>query len=64
MDLAENFTAILQRIHDACARAKRDPDSVMLLAVSKGMPPESVSAAVDLGQIFFGENKVQEAKAK
>jgi len=35
-----------------------------LLAVSKGMPPELVSAAVDLGQIFFGESKVQEAKAK
>jgi pyridoxal phosphate enzyme (YggS family) len=36
----------------------------MLLAVSKGMPPESVGAAADAGQIFFGENKVQEAKAK
>ena len=28
------------------------------------MPPESVRAAVELGQVFFGENKVQEAKAK
>ena len=64
MGLAENLTALQQRIHDASARAGRDPDSVMLLAVSKGMPPESVRAAVDLGQIFFGENKVQEAKAK
>lgn len=64
MGLAENFTVISQRIQAACARAKRDADAVMLLAVSKGMPPESVGAAVDLGQIFFGENKVQEAKAK
>jgi pyridoxal phosphate enzyme (YggS family) len=64
MDLAENFSAIQERIHGACARAQRDVNSVMLLAVSKGMPPELVSAAVDLGQIFFGENKVQEAKAK
>jgi pyridoxal phosphate enzyme (YggS family) len=28
------------------------------------MPPERIGAAVDHGQIFFGENKVQEAKAK
>src|SRR5215212_10143642 len=64
MGLAENFSAIRKRIHDVCARANRDVDSVMLLAVSKGMPPEFLSAAVDLGQVFFGENKVQEAKAK
>jgi pyridoxal phosphate enzyme (YggS family) len=64
MGLAENFSAIQERIHRACARAKRDVHSVMLLAVSKGMPPEMVSAAADLGQIFFAENKVQEAKAK
>src|SRR6478736_6293727 len=64
MGLAENFAAIEKRIVEACARAHRDRDSVMLLAVSKGMPPESVSAAVDLGQVYFGESKVQEAKAK
>lgn len=64
MELAERFAIIEKRIANACARAKRDRDSVMLLAVSKGMPPESVSAAVELGQIFFGENKVQEGKAK
>jgi uncharacterized pyridoxal phosphate-containing UPF0001 family protein len=35
-----------------------------LLAVSKTHPPETIKAAADCGQIFFGENKVQEAKAK
>ncbi len=64
MGLAQNFSAIQERIHGACVRAQRDTASVLLLAVSKGMPPELVSAAVDLGQVFFGENKVQEAKAK
>ena len=64
MGLPENFTALQQRLHAACARAGRAADSVLLLAVSKGMPPESVRAAVELGQVFFGENKVQEAKAK
>lgn len=64
MGLPENFAAIQQRIAEACARAGRAADSVTLLAVSKGMPPDLVSAAVELGQILFGENKVQEAKAK
>jgi len=64
MELAERLNAIRQRMADACARAGRPPDSVLLLAVTKGMPPELVSAAVEAGQIFFGENKVQEAKAK
>jgi pyridoxal phosphate enzyme (YggS family) len=35
-----------------------------LLAVTKTQPPEIVSAAADLGLPVFGENKVQEAKAK
>jgi PLP dependent protein len=64
MLFAENLTAIQKRITDACARSNRDPASVMLLAVSKGVPPEMVSEAVHAGQVYFGENKVQEAKAK
>jgi hypothetical protein len=64
MGLAENFASIEQRIVAACKRAGRARDSVMLLAVSKGMPPAAVEEAVRLGQTFFGESKVQEAKAK
>jgi pyridoxal phosphate enzyme (YggS family) len=64
MSLAENLDAIQQRIHAACDRAGRDPGSVTLLAVTKGQPPEVVSAAARLGQVLFGENKVQEARAK
>ncbi len=64
MGLAENLATIQERMRWSCARANRDPDSVQLLAVSKGVPPESIAAAVDLGQLCFGENKVQEARAK
>jgi len=64
MGLAENFAVIEQRIADACARANRSRESVLLLAVSKGMPPELINEAAGLGQVFFGESKVQEAKAK
>src|SRR3954470_9523525 len=64
MNLADNVASIRQRVGAACARAGRDADSVLLLAVSKGMPPEYVAAAADCGQLLFGENKVQEAQAK
>lgn len=64
MNLAENFKAVRRRIGDSCSRVDRDPTTVTLLAVSKGMPPELVDAAVAVGQVFFGESKVQEAKAK
>jgi pyridoxal phosphate enzyme (YggS family) len=64
MSLAENLASIQQRIGAACARSGRDPASVTLLAVSKGMPPEVVHEAADCGLTLFGESKVQEAKAK
>ena len=64
MDLKANLEAIRQRIKAACDRSDREPNSVTLLAVSKTHPPETVKAAADCGQLFFGENKVQEARAK
>jgi pyridoxal phosphate enzyme (YggS family) len=64
MALAENLNSIQQKIAAACARAGRSPGSVALLAVTKGQPPEVVNEAAQLGLALFGENKVQEAKAK
>ena len=64
MDLAANLDSIQKRIAAACDRGGRAPGEVTLLAVTKSQPPEVVSAAAKLGLIFFGENKVQEAKAK
>ncbi len=64
MDLATSLNSIQERILNACNRAKRAPDSVQLMAVTKGHPPESIQAAASLGLVLFGENKVQEAKTK
>jgi PLP dependent protein len=64
MSFADNLAVIQQRIQAACKRAGRDTQSVMLLAVSKTKPADIIGEAVRCGQIFFGENKVQEAKAK
>ena len=64
MSLADNLEIVQQRIKAACERAGRKRDSVLLLAVSKTHPPETIRDAADCGQVFFGENKVQEARAK
>jgi len=64
MDLAANLEKVEQRIAAACLRAGRDRSSVTLVAVSKNHPPQTVGLAADLGLTLFGENKVQEGKAK
>jgi len=52
----------------AVARSARDvgrePSSVTLVAVSKTMPEAVMLPALEAGQRVFGENYVQEAKAK
>ena len=62
--MEENFTAVMGKIKAACERAGRDPGSILLMPVTKGHPVESVEEAASLGLRVFGENKVQEAKAK
>lgn len=63
-DLAQNLASIRERIAAACARSGRNPTHVTLVAVSKGHPPEAVQELAGAGQTVFGENRVQEAKAK
>jgi pyridoxal phosphate enzyme (YggS family) len=64
VNLAANLESIRARIKSACDRCDREPNSVTLLAVSKTHPPETLQAAAALGLTCFGENKIQEAKAK
>jgi pyridoxal phosphate enzyme (YggS family) len=60
----QRYEKVLARIAAACARCGRKPDDVRLIAVSKTHPPESVCEAARAGMSVFGENKVQEARAK
>jgi pyridoxal phosphate enzyme (YggS family) len=48
----------------ACAGAGRDARAVTLIAVSKTVGPAALEAALDAGHRTFGENRIQEAKAK
>jgi len=52
------------RIARAAGRVGRDPASIRLIAVSKTFSADYVRVAADLGQVDFGENKVQEALPK
>ena len=47
-----------------CRDAGRDPASVELVAVSKTHGAEQIEPVIEAGQRVFGENRVQEAKAK
>jgi PLP dependent protein len=48
----------------ACRDAGRDPATVTLVAVSKTFAAEAIEPVIAAGQQVFGENRVQEAKAK
>ncbi|MHC8384916.1 YggS family pyridoxal phosphate-dependent enzyme [Pseudomonas sp. LB3P14] len=62
--IADNILQVSSRIHAAAVAAKRDEDSVQLLAVSKTKPAEAVREAYAAGIRDFGENYLQEALSK
>ena len=62
--LSDRLAAVRERIVRAAARAQRDPDTILLLAVTKIFPAETIRQAYDLGLREFGENYVQEFEGK
>src|SRR5579863_1975691 len=61
---AEAIAAVREDIARACGDARRDPATVTLVAVSKTFGAETIEPVIAAGQSVFGENRVQEAKAK
>ena len=55
---------VLSRIAVAARSNGRDPASVRLVAVSKTFGPEAIAPVLEAGHRIFGENRVQEARAK
>jgi PLP dependent protein len=62
--IEDRVAAVRDQIARAAARAGRRPEEVVLVAVSKTFPAESVREAFAAGLRVFGENKVQEAEGK
>jgi PLP dependent protein len=64
LNIGKNLSEVRSRIANAARRAARSPESIHLIAVSKTHPTEVIMAAVDAGQLIFGENRIQEAQPK
>lgn len=64
MSIGDNIKSIKERIEFAAKKAGRNPDDILLLAVSKTQSIDKIKEVRDLGIKTFGENKVQEIIAK
>ena len=64
MNHPTGIVEVRQEMLRACRDAGRDPADVTLVAISKTFGAEAVEPVIADGQRVFGENRVQEAKAK
>src|SRR3984893_900984 len=64
LHLPNALATVEGEIARACKQARRDRASVTLIAVSKTFDAEAITPVIIAGQRVFGENRVQEAKAK
>jgi len=62
--MSAGLGAVREDIVQACRAAGRDPTMVTLVAVSKTFGADAIEPVIAAGQRVFGENRVQEAKAK
>src|SRR6202045_774840 len=62
--LPSGLATVQEEIARACREARREPASVTLIAVSKTFAADAITRVIETGQRVFGENRVQEAKAK
>lgn len=64
VDIAANCQQVRERISEAAAKCGRDPQGIRLLAAAKAQSAARIQEAIEAGVRLFGENYVQEAKAK
>jgi PLP dependent protein len=61
---ADKLAEIEQQISAAAKLARREPDDIELIAVSKTRAADQIEPLLRAGQRIFGENRVQEAAEK
>ena len=64
MNHQTGIAEVRQEIVRACRDAGRDSADVTLVAISKTFAAEAIEPVIAAGERIFGENRVQEAKAK
>jgi pyridoxal phosphate enzyme (YggS family) len=62
--IKENVLKIKERISLICTKINRDPNTISVVAVSKGRTIDQIKEAIDVGITDIGENRVQEAVSK
>lgn len=62
--LAHSIAEVGERIKSVCLQTGRNPNEVLLIAVSKTVPVERIQEAIREGLTHFGENYLQEAQKK
>ncbi len=62
--IEERLAALNDRIETAAARTGRSGSDIVIIAVTKTHPIETILAAIEQGITHFGESRVQEAEAK
>lgn len=62
--IVDNLSSINERIASAAERSNRTPDSIRLVAVTKGRSVPEIQAVLAAGATDIGENRVQEARQK
>ncbi|MGV8082497.1 MAG: YggS family pyridoxal phosphate-dependent enzyme [Coriobacteriia bacterium] len=62
--IRERYQAVLRHVADACDAVDRDPEEVLVVAVTKTVGAEAVRQALIAGCNDFGENRVQEFLGK
>lgn len=63
-DAATRLAIVREDIAAACKLARREPDDITLIAVTKGRDGQEIEPLIGAGQRDFGESRVQEAAAK
>ncbi len=64
MNMEERVKRLREKISVFCEKAHRNPDDIIVVAVTKTVGPERIEEAYRLGFNIFGENRVQEAREK
>jgi pyridoxal phosphate enzyme (YggS family) len=62
--IAKNLGEVRERVEHAAAAARRDPGEIKLICATKQVTIERIQEAIAAGAMIFGENYVQEARAK
>lgn len=64
MAIVDNIHSVKQRIKNTCQKIGRNENEIILIAISKTIPAEKITIAVENGIEHIGENRVQEAEKK